>query len=237
MSEPIKRERIEAFDVIRGVMILLMVFYHFLYDLVFMADLPSWILYNPLLNICQPIGAGIFIVMSGAMSRYSRSNLKRGLKLGGIAIIVSIVTSMFDSTILFGILHFLAVSSIIYALIGRFLDKIPFKVQPILYAVLWAISLYLISTSQIRSDFLWFFGFKGETLWSADYFPMLPWFFVFLFGTWFGEISYKKKLPQWFYGIKNKFFAKCGRYSLFIYVLHQPIMYGLFMIPALLKGI
>ncbi len=235
MSKPVKRERIEAFDVIRGVMILLMVFYHFLYDLVFMADFPSWILYNPFLNVCQPIGAGIFIVMSGAMSRYSRSNLKRGLKLGGIAIVVSLVTSLFNSTILFGILHFLAVSSIIYALIGRFLDKIPSRIQPWLYAALVAISSYLTNTLPVRSDILWFFGFQGETLWSADYFPMLPWFFVFLFGTWFGEISYKKALPEWFYNIKNKFFSKCGRYSLFIYILHQPIMYCLFMLPTIAK--
>lgn len=228
-----KRERVEAFDVIRGVMILLMVFYHLLFDLVHLAGLPSWILYNPPLNVCQPIGAGIFIIMSGAMSRYSRSNLKRGGKLLLVAIIVTMVTSIIGSAILFGILHFLAVASILYALMSRYLEKIPFKIQPFLYGVLTAVSAVIVNTSTIRSDILWFFGFPGKTLTSADYFPLLPWIFVFLFGTWFGQTSQEKKLPDWFYNIKNNFFAKCGRYSLYIYLAHQPVLYALFTIPSL----
>lgn len=65
---------------------------------------------------------------------------------------------------------------------------------------------------------------------SADYFPLIPWFFLFLAGTVIGIPIREHKLPERFYTARVPFFATAGRNTLLIYVLHQPVIYGLLML-------
>ena len=66
---------------------------------------------------------------------------------------------------------------------------------------------------------------------SSDYFPLFPQLGYFFIGAAIGKTAYREKktlLP----GTLEKtpaarFFCWCGRQSLFIYLLHQPIVYGL----------
>ena len=67
--------RIVFIDELRGLCILLMVAYHGAYSLVYIFDVNIPIFHAPLLqNFAQPFVAGIFVVISGAVSRYSKSN-------------------------------------------------------------------------------------------------------------------------------------------------------------------
>ncbi|MDR2600221.1 MAG: DUF1624 domain-containing protein [Oscillospiraceae bacterium] len=59
---------------------------------------------------------------------------------------------------------------------------------------------------------------------------MLPWIFVFLLGTWIGIYIKENKFPKWFYNFKIPFFPLIGRHALLVYILHQPILYGLIML-------
>ena len=79
-------------------------------------------------------------------------------------------------------------------------------------------------------------GLGPSGIFSADYFPLLPWIFVFLFGTWLGRYIKDGKFPAWFYEASMPGFSTVGRHSLVIYVLHQPVLYGLVMAGLYLFG-
>ena len=81
MSKPSQKRRYYAVDALRGLSILLMVAYHFGYNLVMFDIAPPGLLYNPLLNFLQPFFASVFIAISGASSTFSHSNLRRGVKI------------------------------------------------------------------------------------------------------------------------------------------------------------
>jgi uncharacterized membrane protein len=80
------------------------------------------------------------------------------------------------------------------------------------------------------------FGLPQAGFESADYFPLLPWIFVFLAGTVLGVPVKEHKLPEWFYTARVPFFAAAGRNTLLIYVLHQPVIYCVLLIIMAAAG-
>ena len=115
------QERIQSMDALRGLCVLLMIAYHFGYDLVLVGILPRWVLFNPLLNALEPFFAGIFILLCGVSCRFSHSNLRRGALLSGVALLLTAVTwclehllRMGSVTVWFGILHFLGIAILFY---------------------------------------------------------------------------------------------------------------------------
>ena len=71
-------------------------------------------------------------------------------------------------------------------------------------------------------------GLHNASFSSSDYFPMMPWFFLFLAGSYFGIIAKAGRLPKFCYPTHIKWLAAVGRYTIWIYVLHQPVLYGIF---------
>ena len=72
----------------------------------------------------------------------------------------------------------------------------------------------------------WLIGLKSPEFASLDYYPLLPWIFMYLIGAWFSPYVFGKKLPEGFYELRNFKLEIVGRYSLWIYLAHQPIIYG-----------
>ena len=80
-------------------------------------------------------------------------------------------------------------------------------------------------THSVTAPVSWLFplGFVPRSFYSADYYPPLPWIFCFFLGARLGGVVDWKKhdrpLPE----------ALClpGRHSLLLYLLHQPVLYGL----------
>ncbi len=229
--------RIPLIDALRGLAVLLMVAHHFLYDLWAFLGAPSWLFTNPVFDFLHYLFAGLFIMLSGVSSRFSRSNLKRGIKVIAAALAITLVTWQLDMIIVFGILHFLGFSMVFYALTRRIWDKIPERIAPILYIVLMIASILFLNSIKSASEWLWMFGITYPGFSSADYFPILPWIFVFLFGTWLGEIIRQGKMPEWFYSVKSPRLSSVGRKSFLIYLVHQPVLYGLTMLIGLVFGL
>lgn len=226
-------QRIELMDAARGLSLILMVFYHFFYDLVTFAGAPRWIFRNPVFDPLQYFFAGLFILISGVSSNFSHSNVKRGLKTLGVALVITLVTYFMDMIIAFGILHLLGTCMLLYGLTQKFWQKLHEKLPWAIPAL--SISLILLTARFVggypsTTPYLWMFGLVTPEFESADYFPLLPWAFVFLLGTWAGKYVREGKLPKWFYEAKVPFFPAVGRQSLLIYVAHQPILYGLTML-------
>ena len=73
-----------------------------------------------------------------------------------------------------------------------------------------------------------YLGFPQAGFFSTDYFSLIPWFFLFLTGYFLMGITSRANLNE-------KLFAKgrfpllnfLGKHSLVVYLLHQPILYGL----------
>jgi len=232
------KKRIEIIDALRGFAVCLMVIHHALYNTTIYLGAPWWLYRNPVFDFLQAIFIGVFISVSGISSRFSRGNVERGDIVIVIAVVITYGTTRMGMPITFGILHLLGFLMIFYGVTSKYLDKIPRNIAVCFYVALTIISAlaraYLSPSSDILviSDFLSVLGWRQPGFISYDYQPILPWIFVFLFGTWAGEYIREGKFPTWFYEKKVPFFPIVGRNALLIYVLHQPILVGATMIIA-----
>lgn len=241
-------KRIHLMDELRGFAVFCMVFYHGFYTLAFLMG-QSWgeWLYRFFMP-AEPWFAGLFIFIAGISSNLTHSNLVRGVKLLGVALLVTLVTAIAvpEELIVFGILHFLSVCMIAFGLLqllrrrlGR-TEEPPFRLWPVVVcAVLFIVTRYLAS-GYLQIPFVlrvflpsgWYqawlapLGLPGPGFSSADYFPLLPWCFVFAAGTVVGRLAKAGKFPAWTYPSRVPFFSFLGRHALLIYVLHQPVIYG-----------
>lgn len=242
-----EKNRIFFVDEMRGLAVLCMIFYHtfYVFDTFF-----SWKWAGSLFDFfmpVQPFFAGVFIFICGVSCTFSRSNLKRGLILLGVALGFTLVTAVImprlgfaECEIYFGILHFLAVSIIIYALFSKLLPKVPPAAGIILCAVLYPfmsniengfLSYGELFTLRIpdmlyETDFLMPLGIYSESFYSADYFPLFPDIFIFFSGVFAGFYFADKGWPEWVKKKRIDILAFLGRYTLPIYVVHIPVAYA-----------
>ncbi len=239
-----KIARIHFLDELRGIALFCMVFYHAFYSIGVFFKI-QWGM--DLLNFfmpAEPYFAALFIFISGISSNLSHSNLRRGVKLALVSIAVTLVTYLAlgeSQMIVFGILHMLAVCMIVYGLIGSYLKVIPMWVG-VLFNVLLFVFTYNIAARTVgipfaltldvpaewySTKFLFMFGLPYKGFYSSDYFPLLPWFFMFFAGVFFGRLASAKKFPKFTYKKHLGFFAFLGRHSLIVYLAHQPVIFGI----------
>ncbi|MGM9520855.1 MAG: heparan-alpha-glucosaminide N-acetyltransferase [Oscillospiraceae bacterium] len=222
-------KRIDSIDALRGLAVVLMVIHHFLLDLVELCGAPGWLFSNPVFDILHYIFAGLFIFLSGVSSNFSHSNIKRGVKVFAIAMGMTVVTTLIGSPIRFGVLHLLGFCMVFYGLTHKAWESVPRIVMPVLCVALLVGSSLLVSRVSIggAARYLFMFGWTYKGFYSADYFPIFPWLFVFLLGTWAGAYIKEYRLPKRFYEFTCPVFPKIGRMALIIYIVHQPVLYGL----------
>lgn len=238
------RRRIYAMDELRGFAVFCMVFYHGFYTLAYLYNIQAGMVLLRFFMPAEPWFAGLFILISGISSDLSHSNLKRGLKLLGVALAVTAVTALAvpDEMITFGILHFLSVCMIGYGLAKPFADRFRFSwIAVAVCVLLYVCTMHIpygylgfspqaglfLPESLYRTNWLAPFGIFNQDFRSADYFPLFPWAFVFAVGTVLGKLAAQGKFPAFLYPSRIPFFSWLGRHALIIYIAHQPVIYGL----------
>ena len=235
------KNRVGFLDELRGFAIICMVIYHLMYNLKFIFGVDVPIFFDSWFYIVQTIYAGMFIFISGIVCNYSHNNLKRGAQCFFIAMVFTFVTAfvMPGSPDMFGVLHCLGICMMIYGLSEKALVKLPSFLGIIICVFLFMLTydfhrgysgiaglLRFKMPSELYSTSVLFpLGFPRSGFSSLDYFPLLPWLFLFIAGSFFGVYVKKGLMPAFFYKTHIKFFAAAGRYSLWIYVLHQVIIY------------
>ena len=230
--EQAKKRRIQILDLIRTIAMLFMVVHHTCYDLAVFSVIPFSYMQGLVLRMVSYISAALFMLCSGASSRLSRSNIKRGALVLMCALVVSIVTRFMGRPVLFGILHFFGTSMILYSIFEKpliravsFLSSIGKIMVPLACIILFILSDILTSRAETSLKFLFPLGFTADGFFSSDYYPLLPWIFLFLAGTWIGGLILENRDKQWLYTPVPKALTFPGRHSLVIYMVHQPVIY------------
>ena len=247
-----KKQRLHALDSIRGITILSMIAYHTMWDFVYMFGVRADWYRSDGAHLWQQSICWTFILLSGFCHSLGRKPWKRGLIVFGASVLVTLVTLIFmpDQRILFGVLNLLGLSMLAMAALAK-----PFsRVNPYLGAVLSFCLFGLFKTVQsgalvvfgqtiavmpaalYANDITALFGFPGPDFYSTDYFPLLPWFFLYVCGWFLYRILERRGWLSVFAKPKIPVLAFIGRHSLPIYMAHQPLIYAaLTVIFAILK--
>ena len=246
--------RIVLLDEIRGLAVFCMIFYHMFFAMYSFFDISAGKQLFDFFMPFQPIFAGIFIFISGMSSRLSHHNTLRGTKLLIIALALTIITTLIlpnfpiggmvieDCEIYFGILHCLAICILIFSGIRAVLDKIPIMLGFLLFVGLFIFTFNIengvlgidgflgVDIPEIfySTDYFMPLGFHTANFQSADYFPLIPNLFLFLAGTYIGVYAEARAFPKFAYERRSALMAFLGRHALLIYILHMPIIYGVF---------
>ncbi len=237
------KERIGFIDDVRGIALVAMIFYHAAFNVVqfssFSIPWLSSLMESEMLEAVRVLFVIIFLLLAGICTRLTHRPFVRALKVGVGALLVTAATWIFvpEDKIIFGILHLMATSMLLYAVFGKFFCRIP--------PVFGLVASFLIGafTFAVQDGFLgvtpfkimmpdaWYqsgagliFGFAPQSFQSFDYVPIFPYFFFFLCGSFLARL----RLPTW--ESHSRFFAWVGRHSLWVYLLHQPILWGIFLI-------
>lgn len=230
----VNSSRVPMLDILRGAALIGMVFHHSLvsYEIVFGTYVDF--LYTKAFELVQLLFVAVFLLVSGICTNYSRNVLKRGVIVFLAAMLMTVATCFVlpqfgieGLNIYFGILHMFGLSMIIYALLQKVFKKIPTWLGITLFTLLF-IGYYIFYSTEPTSDswLLLIFGFLPNSMqYYGDYYPLFPFFFLFLSGTFVGRLVKENKFPEWFYSFRCPLLELCGKKSLWIYVLHQPIIF------------
>ena len=228
------KKRIWELDVLRGVCILGMVVVHLIYDLQTFFSLP-FLADSQLFDLIKQWGGVLFLLISGICVTLGSHPVRRGLFVFACGLICSAVTAgmyflnMADKSIIiyFGVLHCLGVCMLLWPLFKR----LPVWALGLVGLGLTVLGLWL--SGNVFVDFPWLIplGLVPGDFASSDYFPLLSNLGFFLVGAFLGKTLYRKKetlLPR--VNPANPvlaFFTRLGKWSLPVYLLHQPIITGL----------
>ena len=220
-------------DAARGVAILMMVVYHFTYDLYafggYDVDAVSgfWARFADATASLFLLLVGVSLTITAARGGGGfRRYLLRGLRIFGYGMLLTAVFLLFGMGIVaFGILHLIGVSIVLaYPFLNlRFANLF-------LGVAVFAAGLYVRAADPTGSPWLLPFGVVPEGWMMPDYRPLLPWFGVVLVGLFLGNVVYGRGRPA---GLPVRSPAvtrpllPLGRNSLAIYLVHQPLLVGL----------
>lgn len=250
--------RLNFIDEYRGFWLLNMVIYHAIWDLVYIFGVDWQWFKSDAAFLWQQIICCSFILISGFCWQLSKKPFQRGMLVyaGGVLISLVTIVVMPASKVIFGILTLIGSSMILMIP----LDLVFRKIQPVIGAVisfLLFLFVYPVNSGYFgfgkhriielpiewyANGFTTYLGFDEVGFYSSDYFSILPWFILYITGYFCYGIVFHRK-PKC--GIENcpvvVFLQKSicpplgwiGRKSLVIYMLHQPLIYGVLYIWSL----
>lgn len=221
-------KRIGLLDMWRSLCVAVMVLWHGLYDLALFGRLDMAVMESAAAGAAAFFCAGGFILISGICARLSRENLRRGFFVFCVGLLLSLVMALMKMTVAFGILQFFGAAMIVYSLLRERIDHWTGAGFPAACLALFVLSRIFTESVTVGCKWLYPLGLRAEGFYSADYYPLFPWLFLFLFGTWLGGIVERERERPIFSRSFPAWLTFAGRHSLLIYLLHQPLICGLF---------
>ena len=230
-----KSKRFFELDLLRGGAVILMVLFHIGYDLAHFGytsykttvDI-EWILYRGFIlsMFLLAVGMSAYLAYSDGI-RYSKL-IKTLAKLTLVSILISLGSYLVfpQNWIYFGVIHFIVialVSSLVFVQVPKFSLVLGVAI----------VGSYLLGFSPFDAIFAYSVDHWNIPGYTVDVVSFTPWFGVVLIGI----FVMNKKI----FGLKiqqnkiTKSVAFLGQHSLIIYLVHQPLFFGLFYVTTLLR--
>ena len=239
------KRRYETLDLVRGLSLVSMILYHASWDLVRTFGIP-WPWFDSAgAEAWQKSICCTFILLSGICWPLGKHPLKRGLTVSACGALITFFTVVFmpEDTIIFGILTLIGASMLAMILLDRLFRKMNPSAGAGISFFLFLLFYHL--NSQVCAlfghiFFIWpeqlfhgivmtFLGFQEQGFYSVDYFSVLPWMLLFITGYFLCRAYQKhtgEKEDKWLH-LSFAPLNFLGRYSLIVYMAHQPIVYGI----------
>lgn len=222
--------RLDGLDTLRGLTLVSMILYHACWDMVYLFG-ADWSWYRSRgAFLWQQSICWTFILLSGYCFRLGKHPFRRGVTVFAAGALISAVTILFlpGNRVFFGILSLLGASMLVTALLRRYLTRVPaalgLSAAFALFLLCYRVPYGLFPAILYRNDFTACFGFPPRDFFSTDYFPLLPWLFLFWCGFWLYDITRRDSALL---SVRLPLLTAMGRCSLWVYLFHQPIFYAL----------
>lgn len=239
--------RIGLFDVVRGAAVVSMALFHLCYDLRFLAGVSLPWFAPPLQDVWRCSISWTFLFVAGCMCPLSRSNLRRGLQYGLVALAIWVVTTVaaVDTPISFGIIYCMAACTLVAWALGR-LGALPRGPVAAVLLIVAFLALQGLSRGTVglgywqlalprelyQSGLLSWLGLPGPHFASGDYYPLLPYLMLFLAGAAMGTTWKSRGYPAAARRAHVPVLSAVGRHALIVYVAHQPVLLAVALLAA-----
>ena len=244
--------RYALLDELRGLDLISMMFYHGMWDAVYLFGAvvpwyPAWQGHLWQQSICW-----VFILLSGFCLPLGHHPLKRGATVFAAGALVTVVTLLFmpEDVVWFGVLTLLGSAMVLTGLLQKWLQKIPPVVGLAVSLALFALTYHTMNGYWGFGPLRWalpqglyanyltaYFGFYPFYFYSTDYFPLLPWLFLLWAGFYLHHLVGRERMEPLRRSVCPPL-GWLGRHSLILYLLHQPVIFGVltlvFTVPQLL---
>lgn len=245
--------RYALLDELRGLDLVSMMLYHACWDMMFLFGIwMDWYIGWPG-RLWQQSICWVFILLSGFCVPLGHRTLKRGAQVFAAGALVTVVTLVFmpEDRVVFGVLTFLGSAMLLTGVLEPLLKKIPPAAGLAVSAVLFALTYHLderwlgfgglrlggwklmLPQSLYANYFTAFFGFYPDWFYSTDYFALLPWLFLFWAGYFLHFCMGRQRMEPLRRSVCPAL-GWMGRHSLLLYLLHQPVIYGVLSAAAVL---
>lgn len=234
IEKPRAGRRFAWLDIARGLALLAMASYHFMWDLTTFGYLEPGFPSTGWPRIYARVIASTFLFLVGFSLVLAhgdqirwRSFWKRWIIIAGAALLVTVASyfAIPQGLIHFGILHAIAAAS----LIGLIFLRVPWPAT-FLVAVGVFVAPQFLRSDAFNEPWLWWIGLSTQPRQSFDYVPLLPWFAAVLAGIGVARLPFLSRyLRQFESGEKQpgrvkSALAFLGRHSLVFYLVHQPVL-------------
>jgi uncharacterized membrane protein len=233
-------DRYPLLDSIRGLAVVNMVLFHFLYDVcIIYGRMPDWY-QRPIVRFWQQAICWTFLLVAGFVWRWGQAtNLRRGLFFSLCGAGISLVTWLVvpSEAIWCGILSFMGCTVLLMQPLHRWLRHCPPKP-----GMLVSFTAFLLTRSVSQGclrighwtlaqlpDWLYRWklltplGFPYDGFRSSDYFPLVPWVFLFLTG-YFASLLFEQREDWKAFARKSlPSLSAIGQKSIWVYLAHQPL--------------
>ena len=242
MAVAAQKTRYHLPDSVRGLTLISMALYHAVWDMVYLFD-EGWSWYqSPAAFLWQQSICWTFILLSGFCFSLGHHGLRRGLTVLAASAAVTVVTVLFspESRIFFGVLSLIGSAMVLMTLLKGLLQRVPPALGAAVSFLLFLLTrwvatgavtflgrrLLTLPAALYANWFTAWLGFPPPDFYSADYFPLLPWLFLYQTGVFLFFLFRQSGRTELLYRFRCPPLEWLGRHSLPLYLAHQPVIYG-----------
>jgi len=237
--------RIAAIDVARGVALIGMALYHLSWDCAYFGLAPADFPVVPPMRVFSHTVAGAFLMLAGVSLALAHRGgvrwaafLRRLAVVGGAAGLLTLATYLYapQETIFFGILHCIAAASLLAAPLLRLPAWVVLASSGLVIA-----APLLVASPAFNSPALVWLGLGTVAPQTLDWRPLAPWSGLVFLGLALTRLNFARlsASPLWLWrptARLGRALAFAGRHSLAIYLIHQPILFGILFAATELTG-